>query len=1217
MPLIRPSQRLRQQQQQPPEIQDEPGLLRSVGGSALSGLAMAGNFLDVPGSMVRDTLAGENPFDQLLSPLSDENRTTGRGLLEQYGVLHKNRPGLDAGDVGGFAAEVALDPLTYLTFGASAAAKAGKGAKGLSQGVRAGSQGGNAARRIGKSAAAPDSPLAKFLQREGAASAQLTHPGLAELYVRKGPYRFGGERLDDVLQLARVATEKPGTGQYRALHDQLVQQGKPFIVEAPTPEFAKQLKKMGYEVDPGNEGTWLFRPPAEHAAKTGEPVKGLREGIRAGERGLARLQVPFTDIGANIGTGKLAERVAGGLESVGSALRYNPVTRAVAAVFDPRVKMRSTNEGQRAAKALHASEDAGHASVRQFTGRLIDKLHRAGLTDENAADGLRAIAENSGSLPEGLGPDAVRVLQEVSEEITPRLEDLRTRARSYGMNDAELEDLFVEYFPRYRSRSAVGGSKASLIDDSGNLSRNPDEHNLRAFLLGDPSDTQRKEILRNISGGTTAIKRVAKDAEVNRLLDAGAKPGDLLHEEVLRAGGPEMFTDLDDSGRLVFSEKKLKDFTKWIASEPAEIRKAGVFGNHPLIDLERRLQYAEDRLRAAETFVEHFVKDNYLAVPPAKGAETVPLYKLLNNMGMHAGHPEKTDAELLQMLKHQGVVDKEATVEAASGLIDKTRKGMLSHLADAMGIDPADADAITSLRSAPIAKDLAEDFLRHTQAFRSPEVVRKFLGAVDSATNLFKSGVTSTWPAFHVRNRVSGAFQNWVGGMFSVASERGAHQVLQGRALKGAVEIPAIRNRLQAEGLQLTDAEGTAMLRRMLREHGLTQGHQGEVAARAGVPDVVESDPFAQFVGGLHGGDPVASPRRIGRKIIGRGEDVNLKPWNLRGVGQRVETTFGPAAAGQEVGAYIEGMNRVSPFIEQLKRGVDPSEAAAKVNAAQIDYSSRNFTAVDRELFQRAFPFWKFSSRVVPFTLRQLWERPGGRLAQTLRATNRMRDPGTITPDYVAQGMSVPIAWGQPDDGTQRYLTGAGLMHEDPFGFFGNGVQGAMLEGASRLNPIVKAPLEWMSGQSFFQQGPQGGRPLEDMDPPLGRTLANVLGRDEPVELPRSLEFTLANSPLSRFITTARTATDDRKWNLPGAMNLLTGLRVTDVSPAAQDRVIREHTQALAKELGAKEFARTYFPKHKLSTMSDKKRSSAEQLQALLNLLAKRAKERAKAKKGE
>ncbi len=88
---------------------------------ALSALAGVGNLLDVPGSMVRDTLALKNPFDQILSPFSDKNRTTGRDLNRQFGLSgEKDTWGNFA---GGLATEIGTDPLSWATLGLWGAGK--------------------------------------------------------------------------------------------------------------------------------------------------------------------------------------------------------------------------------------------------------------------------------------------------------------------------------------------------------------------------------------------------------------------------------------------------------------------------------------------------------------------------------------------------------------------------------------------------------------------------------------------------------------------------------------------------------------------------------------------------------------------------------------------------------------------------------------------------------------------------------------------------------------------------------------------------------------------------------------------------------------------------------------------------------------------------------------------------------------------------------------
>lgn len=102
---------------QPSSLSD---VVASVGSYGLGVVAAAGNTLDLPGSMVRDIAVGENPFDQILTPFSDKNRTSGRDVLTKYGITRKNKetgisgwlkdPGEGVADLAGFGLEVLLDP---------------------------------------------------------------------------------------------------------------------------------------------------------------------------------------------------------------------------------------------------------------------------------------------------------------------------------------------------------------------------------------------------------------------------------------------------------------------------------------------------------------------------------------------------------------------------------------------------------------------------------------------------------------------------------------------------------------------------------------------------------------------------------------------------------------------------------------------------------------------------------------------------------------------------------------------------------------------------------------------------------------------------------------------------------------------------------------------------------------------------------------------------
>jgi hypothetical protein len=103
-----------------PEPED-PGFDMDYGvlGNVLSG---AGNLINLPGSMVRDAISFSNPIDQLFTPFSDENRTSGAEISRYWMGGDENSGG---NQMAGLLIDVLTDPLMLATGGTAAAGKLG------------------------------------------------------------------------------------------------------------------------------------------------------------------------------------------------------------------------------------------------------------------------------------------------------------------------------------------------------------------------------------------------------------------------------------------------------------------------------------------------------------------------------------------------------------------------------------------------------------------------------------------------------------------------------------------------------------------------------------------------------------------------------------------------------------------------------------------------------------------------------------------------------------------------------------------------------------------------------------------------------------------------------------------------------------------------------------------------------------------------------------
>jgi hypothetical protein len=94
------------------------------------------------------------------------------------------------------------------------------------------------------------------------------------------------------------------------------------------------------------------------------------------------------------------------------------------------------------------------------------------------------------------------------------------------------------------------------------------------------------------------------------------------------------------------------------------------------------------------------------------------------------------------------------------------------------------------------------------------------------------------------------------------------------------------------------------------------------------------------------------------------------------------------------------------------------------------------------------------------------------------------------------------------------------------------------------LNPLIKGPLEQLFNTQFFS-----GRKLSDLRPQgvvggLGKFIDPDTRHPDITNLAAQV---LSNTPATRFLTAIDKLNDPRKGIVPKALNLLTGVRVSDV----------------------------------------------------------------------
>ena len=488
---------------------------------------------------------------------------------------------------------------------------------------------------------------------------------------------------------------------------------------------------------------------------------------------------------------------------------------------------------------------------------------------------------------------------------------------------------------------------------------------------------------------------------------------------------------------------------------------------------------------------------------------------------------------------------------------------------------------------------------------KRPEHEKQLRLVADHITKMMKENLTILFPAFHGRNLSSG-----VAGM----------NVMMADVIHTATDGKEYLDSLRRSYDMLKDPKNPKFAEAMkeifdndIPHYGHIMGDVDVSTARA-TGDLTPTSPFN-----------LETAKSKAQKSVDLRQSKNYIPEALANQGEFGKTASSALTKASEVldrgrvihrtgleiggqtAANIEWVNRVSLYDFLRKKGWTPETAAQKVREVHVDYG--DITPFERDL-KLLIPFYSFSRKMLGQTLHGLAESPGGAMATAIKVSNRSRKPSELTPDYVAETTSIPL--GESEDGTKRYITGFGMPWEDPLSFFGKGVRGTGLELMSRMNPLVKGPAEYASGVSFFQSTPEGGRPIGDQDPLLGRLAANVTGSKDAYKFGELTEAALANSPATRYLSTARQLTDPRKDILSKAINMLTGVRITDVSPNTQDSLLRSRAAAALKEAGGRQFVRTYLPQSTKEKLTPNELANAEELHALMNTLADRAKQRKK-----
>lgn len=764
-------------------------------------------------------------------------------------------------------------------------------------------------------------------------------------------------------------------------------------------------------------------------------------------RSLASFHVPFTDMTVPIGTGARSQAFGGLLDRGVQAAKTAETFGQMNELFNKVPWLRSAPNPVPYARGLFDKtagntwfapaqkifeevvsplQQQGRAEVAGEVGNRYRQLEAAGgLGDDLASKAYRLHGEGLGGRMNlaDYGPGVNKAAELGQQDATVLQQVLQNEnrvglpTREFGATTPQGEQL--GYFPGYNSASQGKGTGGWR-----NQEFLPSTH---------PSQIAREEAFRNLDRGT--VNTLYKDTRLSgpeRVVKDQKAAAELIFNEYL--GNPPMPDPLDAEAVLAYNgaQRQAKQIARTLAETSPEhaAQQAGIFENHPVQDLGRRLEFSKRATANAE--------------------------------GIHA------------LFADQAIEGSAEGYEAANDALDRaglTSKEGKQYLADKLSAKFGRTVTPQELRNFSIRTQAADVATKWMKPFVAPESVKPFVDAYDKVTNLFKGWVTQPFLSYHARNTASGVWQNWVSGAFDptvghsfspaayVKPYKDAMGLLQNKVVEGLKEAPFFKSM----GVT-TDEQATALARDLIQQHGvagpgvLTQGQAAETGALRSLKDFAPTLPGSE----------------------GYMEAPSLK--------KAFSSLSGPVEEGKKLQANIEYVNRTSNFIAKLKQGYTPETAAAASKAAHLDYSQ--LSDFEREVARRVIPFYAWSRRNLPMVVESMINEPA-KVAGTVRAANAGRGEDQYLPSYIGEGAAVPLP-GAPQ-GEQRFLSSFGLPIEDEFiGAGASLLRGDLRRAAERLAgttaPQIKGPLEFLTGRQFFS-----GRELKDLKPTQAGSLFGLL----------------------------------------------------------------------------------------------------------------------------
>jgi len=467
------------------------------------------------------------------------------------------------------------------------------------------------------------------------------------------------------------------------------------------------------------------------------------------------------------------------------------------------------------------------------------------------------------------------------------------------------------------------------------------------------------------------------------------------------------------------------------------------------------------------------------------------------------------------------------------------------------------------LKHVQVPDGIAKDLERMASSIVHTEDMGVLLRGYDNFQNSVKKHLTAMFPAFHFRNAYSNVAQLFVdigvGALNPVVHTRAAVLAAitvddTGRVLTG------VSRRFQPADLAKTawkDPAGNKV-------------SMGQAARELVANDIVK--------------DQKAILEGVGKGIKADLPVEGMTHW------QKIRGFWG--RAGRATGGFVENEARIVGYMQLRRRGLTPRQATERINQMLFDYQALSLE--ERTYLKRGIPFYVWTKKNVAQQARAIRNQPG-------RVVNMTKPFGNEDPDVnpvLAQWQQGQLKIQLDRDGKHvRMLTGIDLPIHNvdrilPIGKLSRGQFSAAFQSVlSQMTPAIKVPFEIGGNVEAFS-----GRSLDRARSPAIGALLDPEGKSGRV-IPQSvrdwLGYTKTRFPngnisysfdgnkfhllfrswqISRYLSSSdrwfNEATSGNSTFATNMLTLATSLKVTEVNmDEAQLRQFGSRTRRIQDEL--------------------------------------------------